>query len=107
MNRRPKPEPINRLDYSFATIVRLKNFRGTVPWLKMLLLLALAKRPMRAKELAVLINDGVEISSPLAAAFHEGLVSRANGTYHLTGSGEEMVREILTPPLPQWQKEEE
>lgn len=99
--RRKKPAPITRLDYAFATVKRLRAFKA-VPWIKIQILLALAKRPMRAIEMERLVNDGADLGSPLTRAHQDGLIARSNSVYQLTAAGEEMVREILNPPVPDW-----
>lgn len=99
--RKKKPSPINRLDFAFATVKRLRAMKN-VPWIKIQILLALAKRPMRAKEMEDLINDGADLGSPLTRAQQDGLIARANSVYQLTAAGEEMAKEILTPPAVGW-----
>ncbi len=92
---------MNKLEFTFSLLLRLRHMKGAVPWGKMLVLLALAKGPLRCRELRLMVSD---INGPLETAKSEGLLVKLGERYHLTEAGRAAVTEILLPPPVKWQQ---
>ena len=94
---------MTKLDFTFATLRRLRHLKGAVPWGKMLVLLALSRGPLRYKEMLLLIAD---INGPLETAKSEQLIAKRGEHYHITEAGRAIVAEILSPAPVTWPQAE-